>query len=676
MMKTILCAIALGLFGQAFAAEPRHAIGFDDLMSLGRVSDPQVSPDGAWVAFTVARYSKEKNSGDSDVWLVPAAGGTPRQLTRSERRDNNPRWGADGRQLAFISSRDGTPQVWVMDLSGGDARRLTSLSTGADGVIWSRDGSRLAFTSDVYPDCADDNCNRRRAEAADSSKVKAKIVERLLYRHWDSWKDGRRTHVFTVPALGGVPVDCTPGDHDAPPFSLGGPTDYDLSPDGKELCFASNTDRVEAVSTNSDLWIVPASGGTAKRITANPAYDGSPLYSPDGKYIAYRAQRRPGFESDRFELLVYDRASGESRSLTGNLDRHVGGFDWAPDSGALCFTAEENGYSPVYRVSIKGGDARIVVDKSSNDDVKVARKAGLVFTRQSISRPSEVYRADLDGRNAAPLTRTNESVLGGLDLGTVESMTYAGADDTPVQAWLVRPPGFAAGKRYPAIVLIHGGPQGVWGDAWSYRWNIQMLAARGYVVFAPNPRGSFGFGQRFTDQISGDWGGKVYEDIMKGVDALTRLEYVDGSRLAAAGGSFGGYMVNWIAGHTTRFRALVSHAGVFNLESMYGVTEELWFPEWEFRGTPWMSREQYTRFSPSQAIASFRTPTLVVHGELDYRVPIGEGLQMFTALQRMNVPSKLLYYPDEGHWVLKPQNSELWYRTVLDWIDRYTKNVS
>ncbi|PYV13883.1 MAG: S9 family peptidase, partial [Acidobacteria bacterium] len=384
MTNVRLWGIAVALVSTLSAAESRRPIRFDDLVALGRVADPQVSPDGAWVAYTVTRYSKEKNSGDSDVWLTPAAGGAARQLTRSDRRDNNARWSPDSKRLAFISTRDGAPQVWILELSGGDPRRLTSLSTGADGVVWSRDGSRLSFTSEVYPDCADDACNRKRAEAAESSKVKAKIIDRLLFRHWDSWKDGRRTHIFTVAESGGAAVDVTPGDYDAPPFSLGGPTDYDLSPDGRELCFARNTDPVEAASTNSDLWTVPGTGGAPKRITTNPAYDGSPLYSPDGKYIAYRAQKRAGFEADRFELVLYDRATGESRSLTANLDRPVGSFDWAPDAGSLLFTAEAGGYSPVFQVSVKGGDARALIENSFNDDVKVARSFA-VFTRQSIS---------------------------------------------------------------------------------------------------------------------------------------------------------------------------------------------------------------------------------------------------------------------------------------------------
>jgi dipeptidyl aminopeptidase/acylaminoacyl peptidase len=666
----ILLIFALTFPGVAQEQKP---LSFESLISLGRVGDPQISPDGRWVAYSVTRIDIEKNAGNSDIWMVPIAGGTPTQLTRSDKRDNNARWSPDGKQIAFISSREGGPQIWIMDVPGGEPRKLTSLSTGADGVIWSPDGKNLAFTSDVYPGCADDACNKKRDAEFESSKVQAKIFDHLLFRHWDSWKDGKRTHVFVVSPSGGTPRDVTPGDYDAPPFSLGGPTDYDFSPDGKELCFTRNVEKVEATSTNADLWVVPVAGGEPKKITTNPAYDGAPLYSPDGKYIAYRAQRRPGFESDRFEIMLYDRQAQSSRSITEKTDRSISGFAWATDSRTVFFTAEDEEYVSIYRAALNGEVVR-VISGTFNDAVCVSRDGKtLVFTRQSNSVPAEIYRSGVDGSGAQALTSENRPVLAQLEMGKVESIRYPGAEGKPIQAWIVKPPRFAADRKWPAIVLIHGGPQGAWSDSFSYRWNLQMFAARGYVVFAPNPRGSTGFGQEFTDQISGDWGGRVYTDLMNGVDYLARLPYVDPNRMAAAGASYGGYMIDWLEGHSSRFKCVVSHDGVFNAASMFGATEELWFPLWEFKGTPWSNPEIYAKWSPSSYVKNFKTPMLVVHGERDYRVPVAEGFQLFTALQLMNVPSKFLYFPDEGHWVLKPQNSRLWYRTVLDWIDQWTK---
>ena len=482
------------------------------------------------------------------------------------------------------------------------------------------------------------------------------------------------SHNFIVPAAGGTPRDLTPGDFDAPPFSLGGPADFDFSPDGKELCFARNTDKVEATSTNVDLWTVAVTGGAPQKITTNPAYDGSPLYSRDGKYIAYRAQRRPGFEADRFELMLYDRMAHVSRSITATLDRSVSEFTWTPDSRSIYFVAEDEGFSSIYRVGIAGEPLLRVMGKSYNGDIQVTSDGKtLVFTRQSISKPPEIYRAGADGSDVRPLTVANDLALSQITMGSVESLTYKGFGGANIQAWLVKPPSFDANRKYPAIFLVHGGPQNAWGDNYSYRWNLQMFAGRGYVVFAANPRGSTGFGQKFTDEISGDWGGKVYQDLMSGADYLAKLPYVDATRVAAAGASYGGYMMNWLEGNTDRFRCLVSHDGVFDAASMFGATEELWFPLWDFKGTPWDNPAVYQKWSPSSYVKNFKTPMLVVHGELDYRVPVAQGFELFTALQLMKVPSKFLYFPDEGHWVLKPQNSRLWWKTVQDWIDQWTK---
>jgi dipeptidyl aminopeptidase/acylaminoacyl peptidase len=467
-------------------------------------------------------------------------------------------------------------------------------------------------------------------------------------------------------------VDLTPGDRDAPPFSVGGGDDYDVSSDGKDFVFASNPDKVEALSTNGDIWTASFDGkDKARDLTeANKAYDGTPKFSPDGKWIAWRSQKRPGFEADRFTLVVYDRAAGKARPLAEDLDQWVEAFTWAPDSRSLYFTSHVGARSAMFRVGLEGKPAEIWRGGSASGLVVSRDGRRLVFSSSTLGRAPEIWSAGADGKGAAPVTHVNDGLWKDVAMGEVSERTTRSADGRNLQAWLVKPPGFDPSKKYPAVLLIHGGPQGAWTDSWSTRWNPQVWAAYGYVVYAANPRGSTGFGQKFLDEISGDWGGKVYDDLMRQEDDLESLPFVDKSRIGAAGGSYGGYMVNWIAGHTGRFAALVSHDGPFDLASANLETEELWFPTWEFQGWPWNS-DQYRKWNPMLSAEKFKTPTLVITSERDYRVPFGQGLQFFTALQVRGVPSKLLTFPDEGHWVLKPGNSRLWHATVMDWLHRY-----
>ncbi|HEY6330465.1 MAG TPA: S9 family peptidase [Blastocatellia bacterium] len=656
---------------------PYKPFTIEDLLAVKRVSDPKISPDGRWIAYTMSEADRAGNKRNTQIYLISIHGGPPRKLTSGPASCMSPRWSPDGSRLAFVSARDGAPQVWTTDLKSGAVKKVTAISTGADGPIWSPDGNWIAFTSDIYPDCHSEDCNSTKATEADKSKVKAHIATRLLYRHWTEWKDGKRTHILVVPSAGGAWRDLTPGDYDAPPFSLGGPDDYAFSPDSKELAFDRNTDQVEAISTNGDVFTVQVSGGDARRITGeNHGNDLSPQYSPDGRYIAYRSQATAGFESDRWQLKVYDRSSGEIRSLTEHLDASVGGFAFSPDSQQIYFTDEERARQPVYAVSVATTELHKVVADGFNDDLQVTPNGKeLVMTRQSLTSPIEIYRCGTAGDGVTELTKTNDDFMREFNLNAGEDVEWEGAAGARVHGWIVKPANFTPDRKWPLLVLIHGGPQGAWEDSWSYRWNPQVFASAGYVVFAPNPRGSTGYGQQFTNEISGDWGGKVFTDIMNGVAYAASLPYVDHDRIGAAGASYGGYMIDWIEGHNNdprfQFRVLVSHDGVYNLTSMFGATEELWFPGWEFKGTPWNNPEMYERWSPHMFVKNFKTPMLVVHSELDYRVPITEGLQLFTALQLQGVESKLLDFPDEGHWVLKPLNSELWYNTVLAWLDAH-----
>jgi dipeptidyl aminopeptidase/acylaminoacyl peptidase len=672
MKKLVLATLFLATF--AFAQRP---MTFEDLQAIRRIGAPQVSPDGKWVAYDGATIDLAKNVRRSAIYLIAAAGGTSRAITDGAKQDEGPAWSPDGKWIAYVSNREtSAKQVYLYDVAAGTSRKVSDLPGGAGSVKWTPDGAGVLVVSDIYPDCGvDPGCIKQKETAAETKPSQARVITSLLYRHWKAWQEPTRSHILYVP-LSGSPRDLTPGAFDAPPFSVGGGDEFDVSPDGKELVYASNTDKNPELSTNSDLFLVPLTGGSSKRITTRAGADTSPKYSPDGRWIAWRSQARAGYESDLWELWLYDRTAHSTRRLAPSFTNWIVSLTWSPDSKTIFVTAPEKSKNAIFEVSAVTGDVKKLWSDGSADGIAVSHDGKtLYFERSSLTSPVEVF-AMTRGGAATKLTHDNDAVLAPVAMGTVSDVWYAGADGADgaqVQALLVKPPLFDPAKKYPAIVLIHGGPQGAWSDGWSYRWNPQMFAARGYVVLMPNPRGSTGYGQPFVEQISGDWGGRAYTDIMNGVDQLAAMPFVDGSRIGAAGGSYGGYMVDWILGHTDRFKALVSHAGVYDLVSMYGVTEELWFAEWEFHGNPWDNPELYQKWSPNNFVKSFKTPTLVTHGELDFRVPINQGLELFTALQRRNIPSKLVYFPDEGHWVLKPQNSKLWYQTVGEWFDQWLK---
>jgi len=669
--------MSAGLRAQEVA---KHPITFDDLIRMHRVSETQVSPDGKWVAYTVATPELEANRNASDIWMVPTGSGVLMQLTRSG-HDSSPVWSKDGKQLAFLSAREGNSQVYLLSMEGGEARALTHLSTGADMVKWSPDGKMILFTSSVYPDCKDDACNSARDGEREKNKVKAHVADHLLYRHWTHWNDGKRGHLFVVAADGsGGARDLTTGaNYDVPPDERGGPGDIAFSPDSKEICFTAVMDKVEAISTNGDLFIVPVGGGEPKRITSQTGFDGNPVFSPDGRYIAYHAQLTAGYESDRWRVMLYDRQAGKSENLSEGFDRSANELGWSADSKTIYFVAEDETLQPIYAMTARAGaEPKKIVAEGLNGNLGVSSDGKLlVFTRSSLTTPAEVFAASSDGGNVRQLTHHNDAILATLEMNAPETFWFQGAGGMRVQAMLIRPPRFDASKKYPLLVLLHGGPQTMWTNSWGYRWNAQVFSAPGYVTLMINRRGSTGYGQKFTDEITNDWGGKAYEDVMKGVDyTIAKYPFVDSTRMAAAGGSYGGYMANWIATHTGRFKALISHAGVYNKPAMYGSTEELWFEEHDMQGTPWTNAESYRKWSPltyAGELGKYKTPTLVIAGERDYRVPYTQSLEFFSALQRQDVPSKLAVFPDEGHWISKPQNSQFWYKTFLDWLATYLK---
>ncbi len=661
-------------------------------MKLKRVGAPVPSSDGKWVVFDCVDVDLEANTRISHLWIVPASGpaAAGRRLNPTPNHEERPRFSPDGKRLTWTSKATDPTQIWMCDFDSnagalvGMPHQVTDISSGADGGIWSPDGKNIVFVSAVYPDCKDDACNKQRDGELKKSKVKAKIFSRLFYRHWSAFTEFKRSHLFVQSVVAPVsgagngtaagtaattPRDLTPGDHDVPPFSLGGQDMYAISPDGQEVAYTSNIDEVEATSTNNEIFVVPISGpATAgKKISTSPGADTTPLYSPDGKYLAWRSQARAGFEADKWRLLVQDRQSGKIVNLTDAWARSVSEFIWAKvnyPTGLsrleIFLTGEDQGETPVWHVPPDKPDdvayfLQLAIQGRPSPEYSIGDLVSdgkdLFFTRNTVTAPNEIWKQVMpdgetifsDKYHPEQLTHMNDALLSQIDMQPLEAFDFKGANNDLVQGFLVKPPGFDPNKKYPLKFLIHGGPQGAWGNEGTYRWNAELFASAGnYVVVMINFHGSTGYGQKFTDSISGDWGGKPYVDLMKGLDHVEKTyPFIDKNREAALGASYGGYMANWILGHTNRFKCIVSHDGTFNTESVYGTTEELWFPEWEFKGTPWKNRELYRKFSPHLFADKFKTPTLVIHGQNDYRLDVSEGFQLFTTLQEDSVEDVL-----------------------------------
>ncbi len=654
---------------------------FADFAAVKNVGDPQVSPDGRWVLYSVRTTDVGANRRTTVTKLQPAAGGGARQFPDSNVRASEARWSPDGKRVAYIASG----QLWIADAAGGSARQISNVNGGSSGPVWSPTGDRIAFVTGVYPDCESDGCNVERAKAADTGQVKARIADNLLYRHWTEWTPVSRSHLFIVAPDGTGLRDVTSGvKYDVPPGPFGGSEAYSFSPDGRELAYtAKDQGREDAWSTDLNVYTVPVNGGSPTVITgANRGADQNPIYSPDGRTIFYGSQSRAGFESDHVRLMAYDRASHASREILPAWDRNADSYAFSPSGDAIYLSTVDASRTKLYRItrSPSGwtGPQRLTSAGNNFSPSISADGKTIAWLQDATERPAEVYLASVGSSGLGAVRRVtheNDALLAQLKLYPAEDFWFKGADGDSVQGMLIKPPQYATGKKFPVLFLIHGGPQGEWLDQWHGRWNFELFASRGFGIVAINPRGSFGYGQKFTDQITKDWGGKVYIDLMNGLDAvLARNRWLDSTRMGAAGGSYGGYMTNWIAGHSNRFKALFTHAGVYNLENMYGATEEIWFSDWEFGGPYWDKNAMetiYRRWSPHLFAGNFRTPHLVVVGELDYRVPYTEGLSLFTALQRQKVPSRLIDFPDEGHWIAKPQNQRLWWGEVLGWFGKY-----
>jgi dipeptidyl aminopeptidase/acylaminoacyl peptidase len=670
----------LSLFATAADARP-----FDvrDLVSLNRVSDPQLSPDQEQVAFALRRTELKADKGVSGIWMVPAGGGDSIRLTKKGRDARHPRWSPDGSSVYFIRKHEDSKQIWRVELASGKSKRVSNYPIDVDSFEVSPDGSAIALSMKVFRDCDTLACTSKRLDDRGDDKVSGELHNQLFIRHWDTWKDGRRSQLYvaTIDDKGKAeeePIHVSRGiDGDIPSMPFGDASEYAFSPTGDSLAFAARiAGRTESWSTNFDLFSTPADGASPpENLTAdNLAMDSKPLFSRDGKTLYYLAMKRPGFEADRLAIMARTLASGETREIAPDWDRSAGSLSLSADGSTIYTTADDDGEKPLFAIDVDSGVVRRVVAAGNINGFSIVGDT-IVFGRDTLKSPSHLFAMKTDGSPSVQLTSFNSNLLKEIAMGDFEFFDFPGWNDERVQGYVVKPFGYVAGKKYPVAFLIHGGPQGAMSNDFHYRWNPQTYSGQGYAVVTINFHGSTGYGQAFTDSISGDWGGKPLVDLQKGLAAaLERYDWLDGERVCALGASYGGYMINWIAGNWNEaFRCLVNHDGVFDNRSMTYTTEELWFDEWEMGGTQFEHPEYFEKHNPVNHVAQWSTPMLVVHGQLDYRVPVEQGIAAFTALQRRGIESQFLYFPDENHWVLKPQNSIQWHDTVNNWLERWLK---
>jgi dipeptidyl aminopeptidase/acylaminoacyl peptidase len=680
MRKLLILLAFLALSAPAGAAEP-HPFTVHDLLAMERITDPQPSPQGDRVAFVVRTTDLEGNRGRTDLWVAGIDGSGLTRLTSDPAADNNPRWAPDGKSLYFLSTRSGSSQVWRLPAAGGEAVQVTNLPLPVASLTVSPDGRLLAFSLEVFPDCPTVACTKERLDEKGGRKASGQLYDGGVgfFRHWDTWSDARRNHLFVMPVAGGEPVDLTRGmNADAPSRPYGGTEEFAFSPDSRMVAFtARDAGREEPWSTDFDVYLVPVDGSRPPRnlTDANPASDTQPVFSPDGKTLAYLAMARPGYEADRYRIKLRDLATGRERVLAEDWDRSAGGVFFSADGRTLYTTAGDTGQVPLFALDVASGRVTKLVAEGHVQEPKLAGDL-LVFGRDTLLSPVELYTMRRDGSGLRQITSVNKDRLAAVRMGEPEHFSFPGWNDETVYGWVVKPVGFEPGKKYPLAYVIHGGPQGSYRNDFHYRWNAQTYAGAGYAVLSVDFHGSTGYGQAFTDSIRKDWGGKPLVDLQKGLAAaVQRYPWIDGGRACALGASYGGYLVNWIAGNwPDGFDCLVNHDGVFDQRMMYYGTEEIWFPEWEHGGPYWETPETHEKHNPVTSVDRWKTPMLVIHGGLDYRIPDNQGIGTFNALQRRNIPSQFLYFPDENHWVLKPANSILWHETVLGWLDRWLKD--